>query len=168
MVFFAQQERAYESIGYNGGSFQGCINLRYFEMPDGITSIGPYAFSGCSMMFGQEYTEDDIKNFFKNIETIENRAFVSNGGDGKTFYFPGRLRYIQERAFYYAGITKAIFGGKGDPSRLTPAEITMSPGYGIFDNSDLTTVHIYSEDPTAEKWNEMRNLIGTLAVALDW
>ena len=44
----------------------------------------------------------------------------------------------------------------------------MSPGCGIFDNSDLTTVHIYSEDPTAEKWNEMKNLIGTLAVALDW
>ena len=137
-------------------------------MPESITAIGPFAFSNCSMMFDQEYTEDDIKNFFKNIETIENRAFTTSGGDGKTFYFPGKLRYIQERAFYYAGITKAIFGGKGDPSQLTPTEIIMSPGCGIFDNSNLTTVHVYSEDSTAEKWNEMKNLIGYLAVPLDW
>lgn len=85
-------------------------------MLDGITSVGEEAFNGCNMMFNQEYTEDDIKNFFKNIETIENRAFSGTGGDGKTFYFPGKLRYIQERAFYYGHIAKAIFGGKGDPS----------------------------------------------------
>lgn len=137
-------------------------------MPDGITSIGPYAFSSCGMMFNQEYTEDDIKNFFKNIEVIENRAFVSTGGDGKTFYFPGKLRCIQERAFYYSHIDKAIFGGKGDSSQLNPAEIVVNPGQGIFDNSRLTTVCIYSEDTTAEKWNEMKNLIGYLAVPLDW
>jgi len=50
MVFFDLNNRKYQRIEYGTtmGSFQDCKNLRYFEMPESITILGPYSFNSCS------------------------------------------------------------------------------------------------------------------------
>lgn len=169
MVFFALNNREYKSIEYNGGSFQGCINLRYFEMPETITHINNYAFSGCTMMFGLEYTEEEIKNFFRNIKTINNRAFVSCGGQGKTFYLPAGLQVINERSFFYGKLSNVVFGAPGEPSQYNPTLYDGENGLGIFDEAPyLTKITIYTDDVSNTKWETFKEQIGKINQVWTW
>lgn len=170
-IFFARENRQIKSINYSGGSFQGCNNLRYFEMPDTVTLIGPYSFSGDSMMFEDNilWTESEIENFFKNIEKIENRAFVSTGGAGKTFYFPAELKVINERAFYYAKPTKIVFGGPNKPSQYDISLYDGKNGLGIFDDAPyLTTGIIFTDDQSNPNWDTFKEQIGKTNQTISW
>ena len=166
-VFFALENRQVKKINYTGGSFQGDINLRWFEMIDSITSIGSQTFSGCGLLF-DKWSEDEVKNFFKNIEEIGDRAFVSTGGSGLTFRFPGKLHTLKERAFYYAKLHQAIFGDIGDPSQYNPNNASLSNNNGLFDNSEVAKVTFYVEDTTDSKWDIVKNQIGTINQDWTW
>jgi hypothetical protein len=99
MIFFDLNNRQYKAIGED--AFDGCNNLKYFELPETVTLIKSEAFNSCGNMF-ETYSNEDIKNFFKNIEGIEDRAFVSVGGKDKTFYFSDKLKYLRTYTFRFA------------------------------------------------------------------
>lgn len=136
-------------------------------MIDSITSIGSQTFSGCGLLF-DKWSEDEVKNFFKNIEEIGDRAFVSTGGSGLTFRFPGKLHTLKERAFYYAKLHQAIFGDIGDPSQYNPNNASLSNNNGLFDNSEVAKVTFYVEDTTDSKWDIVKNQIGTINQDWTW
>lgn len=163
MIFFDLDNRKYQRIEYGTtmGSFQGCKNLRYFEMPESITILGPYSFNSCSQMFNTEYTEEDIRNFFKNIKFIGQRSFTSVSGYGKTFYFPAGLEIINQRAFYLAKLSKAEFGANNEPSQYNPSLYDGTTN-GIFDGApNLTEIFVYTDNISDIKWDTFKGQVGT-------
>ena len=80
-------------------SYVGNINDKSVTIPDGITSIGDYAF------LGSELTNVTIPN---SVTSIGVSAFVNNQLTEVTI--PNSVRRIEERAFSYNLITRISIG----------------------------------------------------------
>ena len=83
-------------------AFSGCSGLTYITIPNSVTSIGNTAFSGCSGL-----TEVTIPN---SVTSIGNSAF--SGCSGLTeVTIPNSVTSIGDRAFYYCdGLTSVTIG----------------------------------------------------------
>lgn len=161
MFFFEKENNLIEELGQH--CFYGASSLIYFDMPENVKIISTYSFYNCGKLFNDYMSNEDIIKFFKNIEGIENRAFVSNNGRGKTFYFPGKLKYIGEYGFRFCEMDTVEFGSTGDPSQFDPS--LQNIVYGIFAGAPyLSKVTVYAADTSLPKWDEMKNQIGNIVV----
>ena len=161
MFFFEKENNLIEELGQH--CFYGASSLIYFDMPENVKIISTYSFYNCGKLFNDYMSNEDITKFFKNIEGIENRAFVSNNGRGKTFYFPGKLKYIGEYGFRFCEMDTVEFGSTGDPSQFDPS--LQNIVYGIFAGAPyLSKVTVYAADTSLPKWDEMKNQIGNIVV----
>ncbi|WP_302429107.1 leucine-rich repeat domain-containing protein, partial [uncultured Prevotella sp.] len=104
-----------------------CSGLTSLTLPDGITSIGDFAFSGCSGLTSLTLPD--------GITSIGSYAFL--GCSGLTsLTLPAGITKIGDSAF---------FGCRGLTSLTLPAGIT-SIGYSAFWGcSGLTSIYVYAE-----------------------
>ncbi len=107
-------------------AFEGCSSLTSIEIPSGVTSIGNDAFSNCRSL-----TNIEIPS---SVTSIGDYAFM-NCSSLTSIEIPSSVTSIGERAFYYCRSLTSI---------EIPSSVT-SIGYGAFQNcSSLTSIEIPS------------------------
>ena len=121
-VYIGETPYTVTSIG--GYAFRGCTGLTSINIPDGVTSFGEYAFFGCSSL-----TSINIPD---GVTSIGNYAF--SGCSGLTsINIPEGVTSIGERAF----------SGCSGLTSITIPESVMSIGKKAFyDCSSLTSINI--------------------------
>ncbi len=130
-------EKGITSIGEY--AFSGCSELTDISIPDGVTSIGEYAFSGCSKLTNISIPE--------GVETIAFGTFM-DCINLKSFTVPDGTTVIQGYAFS---------GCKGLETIIIPGTVT-SMGKRVFYDCDLKS--IYAQD--IESWCNISSDYGRL------
>ena len=119
-----------------------------------INTIGYEAFSGRNLnsdsVLFKNATQNDLKEFFKNIEFIEDYAFLKCSYIANTLYLPGKLKYIGPWGFYNSRVKEVIFGDNEDWSQFyenqdywNKADSSL-PVFG--NNNSLNKIYFYVEN----------------------
>ena len=105
-------------------AFQGCTGLTSITIPNSVTSIGDYAFQGCTSL-----TSITIPN---SVTSIESHAF--DGCSGLTSVtIPNSVTTIEQQAFSYCtGLTSVTI----------PNSVTTIGAYAFYNCTGLTSVTI--------------------------
>ena len=77
----------------NDGAFQGCVGLTEFAVPKGVTTIGTYAFNGCTSLATLTFANGSA------LTSIGTYAFYGCSAL-KDFVFPEGVETIGASAFY--------------------------------------------------------------------
>jgi len=147
-VIFAN-DNSVTSIG--GYAFQGCTSLSSITMPNSVTSIGSYAFSGCTGL-----TTLTIPN---GVTTFGQKTFQNcTSLTSITFAPTSSVTSIGEYAFKgcsnltsitipssLTSIGNYAFGGFGLTSITIPNTVTSIGNYAFFNCPSLATVLCYVE-----------------------
>lgn len=134
--------------------FMNCEKLEYFEMLPTINTIGYEAFSGRNLnsdsVLFKNATQNDLKEFFKNIEFIEDYAFLKCSYIANTLYLPGKLKYIGPWGFYKSRVKEVIFGENEDWSQFYENQDYWNEtdsSLPVFDNNNsLNKIYFYVEN----------------------
>ena len=110
-------------------AFSGCGSLKSIEIPDGITSIGGYAFNFCSNLMSIKIPS--------SVMSIERYAFAyCNNLESVTFDENSRLTSIEDYAFFNCSSLTSI---------EIPSGVTSIGDRAFADCSSMTSVEILSE-----------------------
>jgi len=127
-------------------AFSGCTGLTSIEIPSSVTSIGKYAFQGCTSLTSIEFPN--------SVTSIGNSAF--NGCNNLTAVtIPNGITSIGREAFL--GCSSLI-------SIAIPNSLTSIGDYAFFGCNNLTSVTIESNAVVSEtrtKENPLRTIFGS-------
>ena len=160
------------TTGIAGGAFNGCSNLVSVEIPQSVTSIGSYAFSGCSLTSvslptSLTYLGSAAFLGCKSLTAIDIPAFTESGGynsysssTGYSMsgnYYGGRLICAGCTSLTSAtlteGMTQVYDGMFADCTSLTtvtlPTTITSITASAFRNCENLSTVKVGMQAPIA-------------------
>ena len=93
------------SIGYY--AFSGCTELTSLTIPDSVTNIGDYAFQGCSGLTKINWNAENVKGFSEDSCVFTD---AGTSGDGIDVVFSDNVKVIDGYAFAGANVKSVIIG----------------------------------------------------------
>ena len=154
--FYNQTQLKYLTIGDNVTSigkyaFSGCSSLTVISIPEGVTSIGSHAFYNCSSLTAISIPEgvtsigDDAFSGCSSLTSITIPEGVTSIGSS-AFYNCSSLTVISiPENSQLTSIGSSAFSGCNSLTSITiPEGVTSIGSYAFYNCSSLTAVHISS------------------------
>ena len=131
-------------------AFSGCSSLTSIEIPDSVTSIGEGAFNGCSSLTSIEIPNsvtsigDWAFEYCSSLTSIEIPNGVTSIGEG-AFYYCSSLTSIEIPSSVTSIGYDAFYNCGSLTSIEIPSSVTSIAYYAFYNCGSLTSIKIFSD-----------------------
>lgn len=143
----------------SNAAFQYSTSLSYVELPEGLRSIGDYAFYSCTRLYiNKTYLDDGNIYIGNNIINIEQHAFngaFAPASKATNYYIGGNIQKLGAAAFQNNDIFKDILyiGSANEPSQLIQVDFEVDGDSPFKQNSTyyFNGLEAYAANDTAQQ-----------------